>query len=94
MQVFRALTMQLGSRPSSVSEADALGKGMPVVEKNTRSILSFTHVLRFGISDVAEMLDREVGAMIDSSGPLEKKLFSWNLLKYHGVKIHLKLTII
>lgn len=31
-----------------------LGKGTPVVEKNTRSILSFTHVLKFGISDLAE----------------------------------------
>jgi hypothetical protein len=37
-----------------------MGRDMPVVEKNTRSILSFTHVLRFGISDVAGMLDREV----------------------------------
>lgn len=31
-----------------------LGRGMPVVEKNARSILSFTHVLRFGISDLTE----------------------------------------
>ena len=29
-----------------------LGKGIPVVEKNAQSILSFTHVLRFGISDL------------------------------------------
>jgi hypothetical protein len=28
---------------------------MPVVEKNSRSILSFIHVLRFGISDLAEV---------------------------------------
>ena len=32
-----------------------LGKGSPVVEKNTRSILSFTHVLKFGIADLADM---------------------------------------
>jgi len=38
-----------------VFELKDLGRGMPVVEKNTRSILSFTHVLRFGISDLAEM---------------------------------------
>jgi hypothetical protein len=38
-----------------VFELKDLGRGMPVVEKNARSILSFTHVLRFGISDLAEM---------------------------------------
>ena len=38
-----------------------LGKGIPVVEKNTRSILSFTHVLRFGISDLAELVDSQGG---------------------------------
>ena len=35
-----------------VFELKDLGRGMPVVEKNSRSILSFTHVLRFGISDL------------------------------------------
>ena len=38
-----------------VFELKELGRGMPVVEKNARSILSFTRVLRFGISDLAEM---------------------------------------
>ncbi|GAF90469.1 unnamed protein product [marine sediment metagenome] len=38
-----------------VFELKDLGRGMPVVEKNTRSILSFTHILRFSISDLAEM---------------------------------------
>ena len=38
-----------------VFELKDLGRGMPVVEKNARSILSFTYVLRFGISDLAEM---------------------------------------
>jgi len=37
-----------------VIELRDLGTGMPVVEKNAQSILSFTHVLRFGISDLAE----------------------------------------
>jgi len=45
-----------------VLDLEEMGKGMPVVEKNTRSILSFTHVLRFGISDVAGMLDKQGGA--------------------------------
>ena len=30
-----------------------MGRGMPVIEKNVRAILSFTHVLRFGIADPA-----------------------------------------
>ena len=37
-----------------VLELRDLGRGMPVVEKNAQSILSFTHVLRHGISDLAE----------------------------------------
>jgi hypothetical protein len=44
-----------------VLELKDLGRGMPVVEKNARSILSFTHVLRFGISDLAEVLDIQGG---------------------------------
>lgn len=40
-----------------VFELKDLGRGMPVVEKNSRSILSFTHVLRFGISDLVEVSD-------------------------------------
>ena len=35
-------------------ELKALGNGVPVVEKNAQGILSFTHVLRFGISDLIE----------------------------------------
>lgn len=35
-------------------ELKALGKGVPAVEKNAQGILSFTHVLRFGISDLIE----------------------------------------
>jgi hypothetical protein len=30
------------------------GRGMPVVEKNVRAMLSFVRVLQFGISDLAE----------------------------------------
>ena len=36
-----------------------LGQGMPVIEKNARSILSLIYVLKFGISDVAEITDEE-----------------------------------
>ena len=37
-----------------VLELRDLGRGMPVVEKNAQSILSFTHVLKYGISDLVE----------------------------------------
>ena len=33
------------------------GAGVPVVEKNARIILSIVDVLKFGISDPAEILD-------------------------------------
>ena len=43
-------------------ELTSLGEGIPVIEKNARCILSFTHALRFGISDVAEV-DNEGGGI-------------------------------
>jgi len=36
-------------------ELRALGGGVPVIEKNTRCILSITYALEFGISDIAEV---------------------------------------
>jgi hypothetical protein len=32
-----------------------MGQGIPAVEKNARCILSFTHTLRFGISDLCDL---------------------------------------
>jgi len=40
-------------------ELKEIGKGMPVIEKNACCILSFTHALKFGISDVAEIIDNQ-----------------------------------
>ena len=40
-----------------VFELKDLGRGMPVVDKNARSILSFTHILKYGISDLVEVSD-------------------------------------
>jgi hypothetical protein len=42
-----------------ILELKDLGKGMPVIEKNAGSILSFIYVLKCGISDVAEITDEE-----------------------------------
>jgi hypothetical protein len=36
-------------------ELKQLGQGVPVIEKNTRNILSAVYVLKFGISDVVEI---------------------------------------
>lgn len=36
-------------------EIKELGQGIPVVDKNVRCIQSFTHVLGFGISDLADL---------------------------------------
>ena len=38
-----------------VGELKKLGQGAPVVEKNAKCILSFTHILKFGISDLANL---------------------------------------
>lgn len=36
-------------------ELKELGQGVPVIDKNTRNILSAVYVLKFGISDVVEI---------------------------------------
>ena len=37
-------------------ELKTLGEGLPVIDRNTRNILSATYCLKFGISDVADVL--------------------------------------
>jgi hypothetical protein len=39
-----------------IRDLEEMGRGVPVIEKNTRSMLSFVHVLKFGISDAADMI--------------------------------------
>lgn len=38
-----------------ILELKALGTGIPAVEKNTRDMLNCIYVLKFGISDIADM---------------------------------------
>ena len=38
-----------------VLDLKKMGEGVPVIEKNTRCLLSFVWVLKFGISDVADV---------------------------------------
>jgi len=55
----RAGLKQMKSRieqlEKAAAELSALGRQVPVVEKNTRTILATTRLLKFGISDVAEI---------------------------------------
>jgi len=53
---------QLKEMKKKIEEIDRLacelaeiGKGLPVIEKNVQGIRSFIHVLRFGISDIADV---------------------------------------
>ena len=55
---------QLKEMKKKIEEIDRLareladsGKGVPVIEKNAMCIKSFTHALRFGISDLADVAD-------------------------------------
>ncbi len=41
-----------------ILELKALGVGIPVVEKNTRALLSIVNNLKFGIVDPAELMDQ------------------------------------
>lgn len=38
-----------------INELRNLGTGLPAVEKNTRSMLNFIYVLKFGISDIFDI---------------------------------------
>ncbi len=56
--------LQLKEMKRKIEEIDRLacelaetGKGLPVIEKNVQGIQSFTHALRFGISDIADAAD-------------------------------------
>ena len=51
----KAMSLKIKEAEKAVMELKELGKGVPVVEKNVRSILSVTYVLKFGISDLTEM---------------------------------------
>ena len=58
LTAFREMKKRLDEIERLIHEFMDLGKGMPVVEKNARCLLSFTHALRFGISDPAAVEDR------------------------------------
>lgn len=53
-EILRQMKDRIEGIENLARELKALGEGIPVIEKNVRCILGFTHALRFGISDVAE----------------------------------------
>ena len=38
-------------------ELREMGQELPVIQQNTRAILAFTHALRFGVIDPAQVLE-------------------------------------
>lgn len=51
----KAMSRKIEETEKAAKELQSLGGGAPVIEKNVRCILSITHALRFGISDLAQM---------------------------------------
>ena len=55
-----SLIQAMGAKISEIhqlaEELKQIGHGMPVIEKNTRCILSFIHALKFGVSDIADVM--------------------------------------
>ena len=52
--LYREMKKRIDEIERLTLELKKLGEGIPAVEKNARSIMSFTHVLRFGVSDLVE----------------------------------------
>jgi len=44
-----------------VAELKAFGRQVPAVQKTRRNILTTTYILKFGISDVADVYDTQGG---------------------------------
>lgn len=55
LDIVKAMSRKIEETEKAVMELKELGKGVPVIEKNVRSILSVIRALKFGISDLAEL---------------------------------------
>ena len=55
--VLKEMKKRIDEIERAAHELKELGTGVPVVEKNVRIITSITHALKFGISDLAEIMD-------------------------------------
>ncbi len=59
INLIKTMKKKIGEINQLAEELKKIGKEMPVVEKNARCILSFTHALKFGISDIVEVMDNQ-----------------------------------
>jgi hypothetical protein len=55
MKLLNEMKEKINETESTIRQLRDMGKGIPVVEKNTRCMLSFTHTLKFGISDLCDL---------------------------------------
>ena len=55
----RAMDRKIREIEEAVLELKELGQGLPMVEKNAESIQSLVRALKFGVSDLAGVLERE-----------------------------------
>jgi hypothetical protein len=55
--LYRAMADKIVQIEQLAQELKEMGQGLPVVEKNARCILSFTHALGFGITGPAQVLE-------------------------------------
>lgn len=58
----KALLKEVNSRIDSIEilarEIEDLGSSVPAIAKNARAVLVATYVMRFGVSDLAELDER------------------------------------
>lgn len=59
INLIKAMKKRIEEINRLTEELKVIGKGIPVIEKNARCILSFTHALKFGISDIVEVMDNQ-----------------------------------
>ncbi len=57
--LIQAMEKRISEIHQCAAKLKEMGRGIPVIEKNARCILSFTHVLKFGISDIVEVMDNQ-----------------------------------
>lgn len=55
--VLKEMKKRIDEIERAAHELEELGAGVPVVEKNVRIITSIIHALRFGISDLADIMN-------------------------------------
>ncbi|MFC1883822.1 hypothetical protein ACFL2O_03530 [Thermodesulfobacteriota bacterium] len=55
MAVLQGMNKKIREIEKMIYELKKMGNGIPVIEQNARCMLSFTHTLSFGISDICDL---------------------------------------